>query len=180
MCASLQSQPRARSTLFLHEFFLSLLADSPSDHRRTNGHTAIHTKTTENKGDSHRSPVAIKSRKGQGAEFHLRDDDDVVGEGRPPVVRRAVPRRARACLPRIHTRHTQHPRRSVPDLGPEIPPPKRSDQHARFGPREPERERERVKDGILTEMACGAGLAAAAGFRCRSRTRCLSTAFSIA
>jgi hypothetical protein len=77
---------------------------------------------------------------------------------------------------------TQHPRRSVPDLGPEIPPPKRSDQHARFGPSEPERERERerVKDGILTEMAGGAGLPAAAGLRCRSRTRCLSTAFSIA
>lgn len=143
--------------------------------------TAIHTKTTENKGDSHRSPVAIKSRKGQGAEFHLRDDDDVVGEGRPPVVRRAVPRRARACLPRTHT-HTHSTlvvqyqiwgqkyrrrsgRTSTPDLV-------RANQR--------KRERERVKDGILTEMACGAGLAAAAGFRCRSRTRCLSTAFSIA
>lgn len=140
------SRSHGRARLYFYTV-LSLLADSPSDHRRTNGHTAIHTKTTENKGDSHRSPVAIKSRKGQGAEFHLRDDDDVVGEGRPPVVRRAVPRRARACLPRIHTRHTQHPRRSVPDLGPEIPPPKRSNQHARFGPSEPEKERERESKG---------------------------------
>jgi len=97
----------------------STIRNSPRNRRRTtatgnpeqrNPHTSRDQKLQLTWG---RPPTT--ARKAREARVHLRDDDDVVGEGRPPVVRRAVPRRARARLRHTHARThgAQRRRRSV-------------------------------------------------------------------
>jgi hypothetical protein len=148
-------EPRTPSTILHTTFSLSLLLAGLCEFHR-NHRRSIATKTMATEATP--APVATekawtpKSKEGEGGGGHLRDDDDVIGEGRPPVVRRA-----RARLP--PTKHTQRLRQPVTDLG---------DRSKREG----------GDGGILTDTTDGAG--PAAGSRCRSRTRCLSMAFSIA
>uniref|UniRef100_A0A0E0EYM3 Uncharacterized protein n=1 Tax=Oryza meridionalis TaxID=40149 RepID=A0A0E0EYM3_9ORYZ len=92
-----------------------------------------------------------QNRRGGKETSHLRDDDDVVGEARPTVVRGAVPRGARARLHQPNQNQQSN-----------ISTPRRSSQI--WTPPGGTTERERSGDG-LTVMAGAAAAGLAAGSR---------------